>query len=178
MLHAELAFVNRDVRLTPRTFHIEDGLSEPFEVRVVANSSAPDVDLETIVGQGAALRLKTRDPEQPWAVWSGVCADAEQVSVEERGDSVYALRILPMLWGTTLRTNYRIIQGETDVASVAKVLEEWGIEPELRLEAGALPRREYRVQYGETDMAFVCRLLEESGVHYFFEQIDAHGEGE
>ncbi|MBW2456064.1 MAG: type VI secretion system tip protein VgrG [Deltaproteobacteria bacterium] len=178
MSNAQLTFANPELALSVRGFSVHDGLSQLFDVFVTAASRAADLDLETIVGRPAAFRLATVDPERPYAVWSGLCSDCEQIAIEEEGMSIYALRIVPMLWRCTQRRNLRIFQHCTVVEAVTALLADWDIEPELRLVGGALPTKEYRVQFGETDFAFLSRLLEDAGITYSFEQVDPRGEGE
>ena len=129
-----------------------------------------------MVGHPAALRLHTGDTEdQPYAVWSGIVSHAAQISVEENGESIYTIRIVPSLWRTTQRRNFRVFQHAHCVEVVSSLLADWDIEPVLRLDGGKLPIHEYRVQYGETDFSFVSRMLEEGGVSYVLEQANKRG---
>lgn len=171
----ELAFADPHLALSVRNFHITDGLSELFDVRVVASHENPDLDLDAMVGRAAAFRLATHDETQPYAVWSGICAEVEQVRVEDSGVSIYELRITPNLWLATQRRNYRIFQHSSTVGIVSAILADWGIEPALRLDPETQPKHEYRVQFGETDFDFISRMLEEEGLSYFFEQVDPRG---
>ncbi len=173
---AELAFSDEHVQLSVRAFSITDGISSLFDVLVTASSTSPDLDLTAIVGRAAALRLHTGDVEdQPYAVWSGVCSHMEQISVEENGESLYTVRIVPTLWRTTQRRNFRVFQHAHGVAAVSTLLGEWELEPELRLDLKKLPVHEYRVQFGESDFAFASRMLEEAGVSYLIEQKNPRG---
>jgi type VI secretion system secreted protein VgrG len=186
-MHAELTFADEHVLLTVRAFSIRDGLSEPFDAYVTAASPSPDLDLANIVGRPAALRLHTGIDDasitasssvgqaHPYAVWSGVCSHVEQIAVEENGESLYTVRIVPLLWRTTQRRNFRIFQHGSAVDHVAALLGEWGIDVALRMAAHELPIHEYRVQYGETDFAFASRMLEEAGVSYLLEQTSPRG---
>ncbi|MEM1033218.1 MAG: type VI secretion system tip protein TssI/VgrG, partial [Myxococcota bacterium] len=171
----ELAFADPDLDLSVRRFRIVDGLSRLFECRVWAEHSDPDLDLEAIVGQPAAFRLATHEPDQPYAVWSGVAASVEQVQVEESGVSLYEVTIAPHLWLATHRSNYRVYQDETALGIARRVLESWGIEPVARLDPASLPVHPYRVQFGESDYDFVARLLEEDGLTFALEQVDPRG---
>ena len=175
MTNADLAFLSLDIKLSVRAFSVKDGLSRLFDVFVTACSEAADLNLDEIVGHPAAFRLPTRDPEQPYAVWSGICSEVEQIGVEEDGISIYALRIVPMMWRCTQRRNYRVYQHQSTAEIVISLLGEWGIEVEQKLDEKLLPRHEYRVQFGESDFAFVSRLMEADGLSYRFEQIDPRG---
>lgn len=173
---AELTFADEHVTLSVRAFSITDGISQLFEAYVTAASPSPDIDLRGIVGRPAALRLHTGDViDQPYAVWSGVCSHAEQISVEEDGESLYTVRVVPTLWRTTQRRNYRVFQHAHCVDVVSSLLDEWGIAAALRIDEKKLPVHEYRVQFGETDFAFVSRMLEEGGVNYIIEQANKRG---
>ncbi|MBW2523931.1 MAG: type VI secretion system tip protein VgrG, partial [Deltaproteobacteria bacterium] len=182
MLNSELAFFAQDITLEVRSFSIEEALSEPFEALITARSTSSDVDLDAIVGYGAAFRLAAAtsltSDRNPFRVWSGLCSHAEQVRVEPDGMSTYVLRVVPMFWRTTQRRNHRIFQHVTVPDIVTEVLGGYDIDPEFRLDPSAYPRHEYRVQYGETDFAFLSRLLEEAGISYCFEQVEPKKEGE
>jgi len=175
MTNCDLAFLDPDTSLSVRAFTVKDGMSRLFDVYVTAGTMAPDLDLDAIVGQPAAFRLATGDPDQPYAVWSGVCNEMDQIAVEENGLCIYALRIVPMMWRCTQRRNYRVFQHQSTVEIVVALMSEWGIEVGLKLDDARLPRHEYRVQFGESDFAFVVRLLEADGISYLFEQIDPSG---
>ena len=154
---------------------MKDGLSQPFDAYVTAGCTSADLDLATVVGHPAALRIATGRPDQPFAVWSGIVAEMEQVSIEEDGLSIYALRIVPMLWRCKQRRNHRVFQHLSTPEIVRDLLAEWGIAVVFRLDEARFPRHEYRVQFGESDFAFVCRLLEEEGISYLLEQVDPSG---
>ena len=47
---------------------------------------------------------------------------------------------------------------------VLKILKEWNIDPEVRIDKAAYKKRKYRVQYAESDFAFISRMLEDSGI--------------
>jgi Rhs element Vgr protein len=173
--NAELAFAHPHITLTVRAFVVQDGLSRPFDCHVTAGSEAADIDLDLVVGHPAALRIATGDPEQPYSVWSGIVSEMEQVSIEATGVSIYALRIVPMLWRCKQRRNHRVFQHLSVPEIVQTLLAEWGIDVVFRLDEARFPRHEYRVQYGESDFAFVSRLLEDEGIVYLLEQVDPDG---
>ncbi len=175
MTNADLAFWSPDVALSVRAFSVKDGISRLFDVLVTAGTTATDLDLDAIVGHPAAFRLATHDPDQPYVVWSGICSEIEQVSLEEDGLSIYALRIVPLLWRAGQRRNFRVYQHMSAAEIAVSLLEEWGIEVAVALADDELPRHEYRVQFGESDLAFISRILEEDGVSYLFEQVAPKG---
>lgn len=172
----QLTFASNEDSLSVRRFTVTEQLSGLFVIDIVARSEVVDLDLETLVGHGASFAvlgdtkfvLGGDAASASQRAWTGVCSHVEQLQAEETGLSTYALRILPSLWRTTLRTNIRIFQRLSVPDLVKKLLLEWDIEPELRL-TGTYPKHEYRVQYMETDFVFISRMLEEAGITYFFE---------
>jgi len=167
----ELSFASGLDNLSVRQFAVTEALSSLFDISVVAVSPLDDIDFETVVGQGASLRLNGGllgiTPQS--RAWTGICSHFEQVQAESTGVSTYHIRIVPHLWLATQRQNHRIYQHLSVPEIVEKLLAEWQIEPVLRIDRSRYARFEYRVQYGETDYAFISRLLEEAGISFFFE---------
>jgi type VI secretion system secreted protein VgrG len=165
----ELSFASKEDSLSVRHFAIREGISGLFEVDVLARSPLEEIDLESIVDQGAGFGFDSGVAflTAPRRIWTGICSHMELVQAEPTGLSTYFIKIVPALWRTTLRRNNRIFQHRTIPDIVMKVLTEWQIEPVMRLTAQYL-EHEYRVQYGETDFSFISRLLEEAGITYFF----------
>ena len=165
----ELSFASKEDSLSVRHFAIREEISTLFEVDILARSPLDEIDLEAIVDHGAGFAVNSG---VAWLtstnrVWTGICAHMELVQTESIGLSTYFIKIVPALWRTTLRRNYRIFQHMKIPDIVQKVLTEWQIEPVMKL-SGEYPEHEYRVQYGETDFAFISRMLEEAGISYFF----------
>jgi type VI secretion system secreted protein VgrG len=162
-LHVDIASGDT---LDVRQFRVTARMSALFEAEVVAVSENPDIDFETVVGQGASFTLR-------WGAglvrtFTGIARTFEQVAAEEGGLSTYRLTLVPALWLTTQRRNYRIFQQMSEVDIVLQVLGQWGISPVLKL-SGRYKKREYRVQYDETDFAFFCRMLEDVGISFYFD---------
>ncbi|EYF02664.1 type VI secretion system Vgr family protein [Chondromyces apiculatus] len=169
----ELKVDSGDV-LDVRSFKIRERFSNLFEVVITAMSSNPEIDFEAVLGRPALFRVhRNRLVASADRFWSGVCNRIQQVAsvVEEEGLSTYELTLVPRLWFLTQRRNYRIFQQLSDLEIVVKLLGEWGVEHELRVDQGAYKKRKYRVQYGESDLSFVSRLLEDAGITYYFEQV-------
>jgi type VI secretion system secreted protein VgrG len=159
-------------KLDVREFSVRERISAPFEVAIVALSPNHNIDLEEIVGRGAGLVV----PAELGALgWTGICAHAEQLEIEEADEenennrSTYFFRIVPSLWLLTQRRSYRIFQHQKTQDIVKKVLGEYRVQVAFEL-TDPHPVLEYRVQYGETDFDFVSRLLEEAGISYYFER--------
>ena len=172
MQNLDLVFASGESSLSVRTFSVEQRMSGLFEVAIVALSPEDDLDLEALLGSGAAFRLGSSDAGASGRTWSGIVSHAEQIDIDQAGVASYLLRIVPTLWRTTRRRNNRIFQHRSLPEIAATVLAEWEIEPILELDLGAFPRLEYRVQYAETDFAFLSRILEEAGVAYAFRDPD------
>ncbi len=163
-----------------RRVTLHESLSSPFTVDLIVVSTEHNVDLDSIVGQEATLKVQSgysavMDGSRTWA---GVVSTAEQVQAMEKGKqgtnpvSTYFLRIVPRLWLLTQRTNHRIFQRLSIPDIIDKLLSDWHIEPKWEIDRGSYPKLEYKSQYGESDFAFFCRLLEEAGITYIFTDIE------
>jgi type VI secretion system secreted protein VgrG len=167
MANYELSFEGGETSLSVRRLAVHDAVSELFVASVWARSPRPDIDIESIVGKSASLRILARAQDTNARLWQGVCCFMEQVQAEPTGLSTYFLRIVPQLWLTTQRRGHRIYQHLSIPDIVGALLGEWGIAPAWQL-SGSYPKLEYKVQYGESDYAFVSRLLEEAGIAFSF----------
>jgi len=164
--------------LDVREFTVREGLSTLFSIDILAVSKNADIDFATIVGKKASFCAESARSAGRAGTrrWTGICSHLELLQVEEAGVSTYSLTIVPTLWLLSQRRNYRIFQQISEPRIVLSMLEEWSIEPEVRLSLGDYKERKYRVQYAESDYAFVCRMLEEAGITFAFE--DPEGDGE
>jgi type VI secretion system secreted protein VgrG len=169
MRNLELFFESGESTLTVRRFVVNEAISRPFEVSVVARSPNAEIDLESIVGKraGFALRTGVAGAGPSHRVWSGVCRHMELLRAELTGASSYFLVIVPTLWLSRQRVGCRIHQHQSAVDIVKKVLGEWNIEPKLSL-TKEHPKLDYVVQWRESDFDFVSRLLERDGISYSF----------
>jgi type VI secretion system secreted protein VgrG len=151
-------------RLDVRTFAVNEAISASFQIDVVA-MGADDLDLRKIAGRPASFGLVTGHGKR---IWTGVCARIGQTSVESDGLSSYALRLVPVFWLMNHRRNHRIFQHLSVPEIVQKILGEWKLPFDLKIDATAYPKKEFCVQYGETDHDFVRRLLVEAGISFYF----------
>ncbi len=94
-------------------------------------------------------------------------------SAEPAGLSLYRLELVPRLWRATQRAGLRIFQHLSIPDIVMRLLTEWAITSEWRIDRARYPKLEFKVQYEETDCAFMCRLLEEAGITFLFEEGDS-----
>src|SRR3954452_25390490 len=97
----ELSFESKEESVEVRRFAVHEAMSTLFDVSVVARSPNDDIDLESIVGKGAAFTM-VGGLQLP-RVWTGIVSDTEQIQVEEPlghtpGLSTYFLRIVPQVW--------------------------------------------------------------------------------
>jgi type VI secretion system secreted protein VgrG len=149
-----------------RQFTIHERISALFVVTIVAHSQNPSVDLDAVVGHPARFSLRSGLHDR---TWTGLCSRLQQISVEEQGASTYHLEVVPSLWLSTQRRNYRMFQHQSELEVVLTLLGEWGVEPVKKL-GGAYKKRKYRVQYAESDFSFMSRMLEDAGISFYFEQ--------
>lgn len=165
----DLSFAPAEISLSVRGFLVEEGLSTPFRVVLVARSPDPDLDLDALAGKSARFTLSPGLAN--FAVsrsWSGVCADAAQVRVETSGLSTYELTLVPRLWLLGHRRNHRLFQHLSIPDIVDRLLAPWNIQPDWHIARDRYPVVPLRVQHGETDLTFFCRLLEEAGITFRF----------
>lgn len=174
----ELSFASGEDTLSVRRFSIHEGVSNLFEISIWAASKNENIDLESIVGKSAGLRMVSG---YRWAQlggarkWTGICSYMEQIQPEPTGLSTYHLRIVPSLWMLTQRRNLRIFQHLSIPDISDQILGEWGIAPAWKIDRGQYPKLEYKVQYGESDYAFLSRLWEEAGIAFTFPDDDTAG---
>lgn len=151
--------------LDVRSYSVKQGINQLFSIELEVVSTNLDIDFDGVIGQEASFSLETKSSV---VSWSGICSEMEQRRVEASGLATYRLLFVPDLWLLTQRKNYRIFQYLSEIEIVEQLLDEWGIEHEVKVDAGAHGKRKFRVQYGESDFAFMCRLLEDAGISYFF----------
>ncbi len=157
--------------LSVRRFTVEETISNAFTVDVWAVSPNDALDLEKIVGANASLSATLLQHFAPLGgarKWTGVVSHIEQVAVESAGLSTYYLRIVPDVWLLHQRTNHRVFQHLSIPDIVDKVLADWPITFEWKVDRPKYPKLEYKVQYGESDYNFLSRLLEEAGISFVF----------
>ena len=157
--------------LDVREFSVVERMSSLFEITLVVMAENPDIDFEAVIGQAATFSM-VGDLEigPPARIWTGLCLEMQQIAVEDTGLSTYHVVIVPDLWLTTQRRNYRMFQQKPEIDIVVDVLDNWAIKPELRL-TSTYKKRKYRVQYGESDFAFMSRMLEDAGISFYFETV-------
>ncbi|MEZ4302365.1 MAG: type VI secretion system tip protein TssI/VgrG [Polyangiaceae bacterium] len=166
-----LWFESGEDTLSVRRFAVHEAMSSLFSASIWARSPNDDIDLESIVGKPASLRIQS-NATHAWLGgvrrFTGVCRTMHLQRAESTGLSTYQLQIVPRLWLLTQRRNNRLFQHKSIPDMVVALLREWQIEHELRIDNASYPRLELRTQYGESDYDFFSRLLEEAGISFFF----------
>lgn len=163
MSNAQVSLESGD-HLDVRTFAVHEALSASFQIDIVAMGQ-DDLDLSKISGRPASFGLAGGSGPR---IWTGVCARASQMSVEPDGLSSYAIRIVPVFWLLNYRRNHRVFQHLSIPDIAKKLLGEWKLPFEMKVDAASYPKREYIVQYGETDHDLLRRLLVDAGISFFF----------
>lgn len=166
--------IDSDEHFDVREFTLEDAISSPFQVDVVAMSDNPAVDFEELVGRDASFHIELNTglhPDQGPRSWTGLVSEIHQIGAEDEGLSAYSITIVPRLWLLSQRTNCRVFQQMTDLDIALALLKEWEIDPVLEV-TRPLKTRKYRVQYHESDQTFLSRVLEAAGISYLHRQVE------
>jgi type VI secretion system secreted protein VgrG len=172
MARMEVAIRGVDAPFVVRRLHTVERLSAWFELDVIAQSYAADLDLDAAIWAPARVSL-----EAGWVnvrdggarVWSGLVESIQQTGAELAGLSTYAIRVVPRLYLLTQNRLHRVYTRQTIPDISKSILETHLIDHEWRLDPASFPSLERRVQYGESDYVFLLRLWEEAGITFFFE---------
>lgn len=152
--------------LVSSMFH--DELSALFTLSVTVQATNACIELTAVVGKRVALTFSDGSV-LPRVV--GIIREVQVLSAETAGATYYLLAVVPPLWLSTRRVNYRIFQDRTALEIVTDVVGDYGHRipaPVIRA-MGTYRRRAYTAQYGETDYDFISRLLADEGVTSFFD---------
>ena len=142
-----------------------EAISELYEFRLELKSHESDIDVQSIIGEVAAVELEAQDGTNRF--FSGnIVRAAAQSQVGKYW--FYEVIIAPKLWHASRRADFKIWQNLTVQAIVNEVLDKNAIRYEWRLKNN-YKVWEYLVQYGETDLNFILRLLEHEGIYFWFE---------
>ncbi|MEM1034861.1 MAG: type VI secretion system tip protein TssI/VgrG [Myxococcota bacterium] len=149
-----------------RRFEIEERLSHPFTIALDLRSPVDSLDVDTMVGRSAWVRLVGANERR----WQGIVEAAAFTRAPDVGDglSSYRVSVRPNLWQLSRRTRHRMLQHASIPEMVTRILDEGSIAHRWEL-GDTYPALELRAQYAESDFAFVSRLLEEAGISYRFE---------
>jgi type VI secretion system secreted protein VgrG len=166
MHNATLSFEETDSGLTVRRFRVVEAMSDLFQVTVRAMSPDDSLDLSRFVGHRAELAIAGTRPRR----LRGLCVEMSLARVPTTSESLstYDLVLAPTLWRTTQRRGQRLFQHQSIPEIVGRLLSEWKIPHDWKVDHSRHPKLELRTQYGETDFAFLSRLLEEAGITFYF----------
>lgn len=159
-----------DGTLVPVSLRGREAMSSLFEYEIDMVSADHALDPERILGEGVTLILRHAS-ESP-RYFHGIVRHFSARGAVGRDQRLYRMVVVPKLWLTTLRRNFRFFQEKSTKDIVEEVLRAIeGLAFDFRA-TGGTTQREYCVQYDETDFNFVSRLLEEEGLFYFFSHAD------
>lgn len=162
-----------------RRFAVREALSDLFTVELTMTAPDPNIDLRAVIGRAATFEMHTgyAGSTRGGRGWAGICNHVQQVrgvdsTTSATSLSTFQLRIVPVLWTLTQRTNHRVFQRLSIPDIVEKLLGEWNVPLEWKINRSSYPKLEYKVQYGESDFHFVSRLLEEAGIAYALTDVE------
>lgn len=152
---------------------VTEGLSQLFEIDLVAHSLRGTISGDALLGRPVTVRV-TFD-ERSKRYFNGYVTRFARGAVEGRMHS-YRLTVRPWLWFLTKQSDCMVFQSKT----VPQVIEEvFAREPTTAIGSGAAGLTgdyaawDYCVQYRETDFNFVSRLMEQEGIYYCFEHSES-----
>ncbi len=145
---------------------LSDGLSELFQLDVVAFSPQPDIDPRSLLG--LAIEVRFLDEALLPAV-TGIVRQARRDTPEATGTTGYRLTVVPPEWLLTRARQTAIYQQQSGPDMVVTVLGRHGARLRKPGDLPAARVREYSVQFGETDHDFVFRVLSEDGITTLFD---------
>ena len=162
--------------LQVEAFVVEEALSQPWRMEVVALHEQADLELDAMLAQPVTLITVLADGSEHRR--SGLVLQA-QAEDSDGGFARYRLVVQPWLGFLSQTLRSRVWQ-EQDVTAIVEAIlggyatyGSWRWSPCVgQLLAGATEGgvRSYCVQYRESDLAFVSRLLAEEGIAYRFEE--------
>lgn len=153
--------------LDARRAVVDEGLNVGFVATVEAVSSEPNLDVSQFVGKASRFVLSPGygfSEGSGERSWTGVCQACAQTEADPDGLSTYEFRIVPRVWLLSQRRGHRLFQHLSIPEVVGKLLGEWDVEHEFRIDATHYPKLALVVQYGESDAQFMRRLLEQAGI--------------
>ena len=131
----QLSFANGESSLSVRSFEVQESLSKPFQIDIVARAPSADIDFEALIGEGAHFVLHggIGGALAVPRTWSGLCVRCEQVRVEANGLSTYEVTIVPQLWLMGKRRNHRMFQHQSVIDIATTLLDEWKVPHRLQV---------------------------------------------
>ena len=143
-----------------------EGLSEPFSVRLQLKSENASIDTAALVGQKVTVTISLSNGSRRF--FHGIFKSLGLETIDA-AFAYYTAEIVPELWRMELDRDRRIFQNLSAVEIIEQYLQYYAIVFEKQL-IGAYQSREYCVQYDESSLHFLSRLMQEEGLWYFFKQ--------
>jgi type VI secretion system secreted protein VgrG len=159
--------------LVPFAFQGHERMSELFEFTIdmvadqadLATSPPHGIDPAKLLGKNVTLSVKRGDNTPRH--FNGIIRRLTHGMPYSTGLRAFRATVVPDLWITTRKRNFRVFQDMHLRDIVTKVLSDSKLRAVFRA-IGGTTVRSYCVQYDETDYNFICRLLEEEGLFFFF----------
>ncbi len=158
------------LEMTPVAFIADEAISVPFSLHIDMVCAKPDLAPADVLYQPLCLTL--HDADGPVRHFHGVVRRLTALGADVRGNSVYALDVVPKLWFLMQTADCRVFTQKTTDTILSALFAEGGISPVDFRVFGAKRVRDYTVQMNETDLVFASRLMQEEGWFYFFEHSD------
>jgi type VI secretion system secreted protein VgrG len=150
-------------------FDATEGVSEPFEIRIEALSTDPNLDFNGGIGRNCTVDFNVIGQGKRY--FDGILAEAQWLG--QRHDLyVYRIVLRPWLWLMSFTRDCFIFHEKTAPDIIKEVFGRHGFAKFTDNLKKSYPTIEYCVQYRESDMAFVCRLMEQHGIAYYFQHQD------
>lgn len=169
LVEATIEIDDVDVQLEIVEYSGREAIGELFELSLTVAAAHP-LDVDSFISGRAVLRFSVG--EQPVRAIEGMISHCVDLLTIESEHAHYRLRLVPMLWRSTLvelidiymdLDIQQLVEKKLGLAGFTK-----GQDLELRL-LGAYPEREFVVQYQENDARFLARQVEHEGISFFFE---------
>lgn len=172
MSHADVFEVYTEVAapkdLRVLSWKCTEAICAPFRVELVVGVAAGAADelAARLLGQRATFAAHSG--VAPSLTRRGVITSVDCAGSVRAGHAELHLAIVPRLELMRLRTGSRIFENLTTGDLVKRLVDEWGIEADLRL-AGSYSPRTYVTQYRESDYDFLVRVASRDGIGFFLE---------
>ena len=169
-------FIFKSEALDANAFHVvkftgTEGLSTVYRFDVTLISEKADIDIGSVLQNGAEFTIKRDDGDIPF---KGVLSSFEQL--QQAGKYVfYRAELVPKLWWATLTHHNQIFLNKNAQGFLSDVLNDAGLKQGLNYDfklQGSYPTWEYICQYDESHFNFTSRWMERDGMYYYFEQTD------
>ncbi|MEY4576703.1 MAG: hypothetical protein RL701_1406, partial [Pseudomonadota bacterium] len=150
--------------LMVREFAGTERLGVPFEYVVTLYSEDHNIELESLLGQPAAIEVRFELRTERY--FHGIVCEFSHQGTDPDGQyAVYSLTLRPWFWLLSRNRECRIFQNKTAIEIARELFRERGFSDFSDHLYVALTPREYCVQYNESDLDFIHRLFEYEGIY-------------